>query len=81
MLSRSDTFEYFNSSSDGIILDENGNNLVLKELALMNKSGDKCWARIAFAENTLLLNKNRIYDILWNINLVSIKTQLKQINN
>lgn len=79
-LSDSTTFENFNTNANGVIVDDHDQLIKLTELALMSKNG-KCWARIAFAENDgLILNKNRVYDILWNINLVSIPTQLKELN-
>lgn len=83
-LSRSDTFENFPTNTTGIILDQSGNVIQLGELVLMSKS-NKCWARIAFSDDknlsSMSLNKNKVYDIVWNINLVSINTQLVDINS
>lgn len=85
-LSRSDTFETFNTGPNGIIQDETGQTIKLNELALINNDMSKCWARIALVkdngeEDGFVLNINRVYDVLWNINLVSIPTQLKYKNS
>lgn len=83
-LSRSDTFENFSTRTDSVVTDNEGNPIYIRELALMNYIEDKCWARVSLIDGDvpgILINKNRVYDILWNINLVSINTQLIEINS
>lgn len=91
-LSSPNSFKNFKTSSsqEGIIVDGNNNTILIRELALMTRDCDKCWARISLVRHSnpwstsgptnnqsigLVLNKNRIYDIVWNINLVSMNTQ------
>ena len=85
VLSRSDTFENFKTDSNGVILSNSGQTIYMKELALMSsEESNKCWARIALDKNGkpgFALNKNRVYDIVWNINLVSMDTQLIEMNS
>lgn len=73
-LSKSTTFTNFPSGTNSEILNSDGEMIELSELALMSSNG-KCWARICLGDKKMILNKRRVYDIIWNVTLTSLSTQ------